>query len=143
MKILLMISLLFLFTSGCSFIKIKDNLTVEEKATLLKSTARTATYFALTEYYKDNTQGLKSRAQLIKSKLSVIGPNASIDKDALAAMLLEHIPTEYAIIIQNALDVLNLYIAIDVSSAMCEDSKKLIDAFVTGVIEGCDLVLQS
>ncbi len=143
MKILVfnLIALLFV---GCVT---NGQATIEQKEVLIKNTAKTAIFIAIKETSKkDNAQTIILKAQKIKTIiLNDIEPlvNNNVPSFNLIQILSDKLPTEYVLLMQNAVDLLNLYVHIPApSQSLDEESLRLVKAFLNGIKDGCDLTIQ-
>jgi hypothetical protein len=71
MKTIMALTILALVTNGCSFLVPNQNLTLGQKAELVRSSAQAASYFAAKSVYKDDVR----RLQKSKDIRSLIGNN--------------------------------------------------------------------
>jgi hypothetical protein len=146
MKILTILLSSLLLTS-CHLLPIKD-LTIDQKAVLVKSLSRTSTVLAinsLNEYVDKQI----SAAHAIKCGVSgyalpFLAEELLVRDFTLESLLLNSIDVEYATLLQSAIDLFYIYYnPPDVDQFLDEDSRKLLVAFFEGVVEGCDLTLKA
>jgi hypothetical protein len=132
--------------SGCSLVGISEGpMTIEHKSALVKSAARTGTYLALTEVYENDRAKMLQKASLIKDHISKFSIASPVTMDKIYDTLLAHVPAQYALLMQNAIDIFTAYFTVDLEGnpLLTEDNIALIYAFCEGVVEGCELVTRS
>lgn len=146
MKKMMLIFSIFAFVSGCSFFEeMNKSLTIEQKSLLIRNASRTATYLTLKEIYKDDHEKMLIKAAMIRDHLEIeIPPPITLEKIKMA--LVAHIPGDYKLLMQSALDVFDLYFVVPEDAVLNPDNLPpggiiLIDAFVRGIVEGADLVI--
>lgn len=146
MRILISLLIPFLFV-GCNFFNKTSELTIEQKEVIVKSATRTATVIALRESYKNKPEKQNEVANLlvdtiVNDVVPVIGGQSMVVLD-FTNLLKDKLSPEYVLAIQTALDVLTVYYPISTDQLFDEHSKRLLVAFLNGVVEGARLVVNT
>lgn len=131
--------------TGCSALGIvpKTDMTIEQQITVIGSTARTATFVALTET-SDNDTELSEKATELKASIETdILPllyDGSVTFNEVTIGLLEQkIDRRYMVYLSQAFVLLELYYEVpDVGDIMTSDDISLWVAFLEGILQGAD-----
>lgn len=131
--------------SGCSFFQSVDELTIEEKASLLQAVSQTALSIAITEIYKKPEDRIEKATQLKTEIDKIVGgfsdPNITFDQAAEKA-LFDKIPPEYALYVANAINLFRAYYKTpNVGEVLGADNLLLVTSFLKGVSDGCQMVI--
>lgn len=144
MKVLLsLFCYLFLF-SGCNIIQSISN---EDKANIIRIVAKNGTYLSLmTIYDNDEINKRLFIAELLKRDISnnviAILDNESIELSKKTLdNLMERIPGKIAPYLKTAIELLSIK-RIDISDEIGTTPTQLVKGFFTGIIEGCDMVIE-
>ena len=134
---------LILLGSGCNIFQKID---VGRQTVMMKSAARTGTYFGLLEGVEEIEERHKIasllRDDISENILSLLnGDNVKISSEN-RELLLSKIPMELRLYLDDALEILNMYLKeADISGQMDDNAVRLIRAFFIGVVEGCDAIM--
>lgn len=142
---LALICFMALGLTGCSVLGInpRPNLTPEQQASAIKSTARTGTFIALTELSDDDAE-LAEKALEIKTPIEEdvlpLLHNGSVTFDSVTIGLLEEkIDRRYVVYLQQAITLLELYYEVpDVGEIMPPEDVALWIALFEGIVQGAD-----
>ena len=146
-KTVLAISIALLL-SGCGVFQFNKDVSVDQKAGLLQSSTRTATYFGLSKGIKDKAEQV-AMANVVRGHardilVSINNPESAGQVNIMAEVekivLKLDIKTDEKILILQAKDLLFVYF-IKLPTVVLEgDNLKYALSFLEGVVDGCDLV---
>lgn len=140
---LISLCIISIILSSCVSVKVPtDNTTIDQKVVLVKSAARTGTYFAIKEVYKDPAERI-AKATFIKEYIIIFTSTEPITIQTIGDIITQHFSGDCELLIKDAVDILNNYISIDTSQVLTGDNKLLIKAFLNGVTEGCDMIIKN
>ncbi|MCK5610065.1 hypothetical protein KAR91_49790 [Candidatus Pacearchaeota archaeon] len=130
-------------TTGCGMLGTipKIEMTIDQQITIIKSTARTAVYAALTET-TDNDVELAEKANKLKAPIEAdVLPllyDGTVTFDTVTIQLLERkIDRRYMFYLSPAMIILQLYYEVpDVGEIMTPDDVALWVAFFEGIVQG-------
>lgn len=136
---------LCLFSVGCGFLQPNPNVTIEQKVDVVRSLSKTGTFIALNEAYKKDQVKMRQHATEVKDAmnkvLSGIDSFGSQDFDKVILGLI-NIDEQYKLLIESAFTTFKLYFTVaNPTDVLTPDQKQLAVGLVSGVIDGCDLVL--
>jgi hypothetical protein len=135
------LTILALVTNGCSFLVPNQNLTLGQKAELVRSSAQAASYFAAKSVYKDDVRRLqksKDIRSLIGNNIEPVLANDNLALDAASEQaLFSVLPPEYSLLISTAMTVLRTYYTTPtVKQTLTLEQLTLLRAFVDGLDNG-------
>jgi len=140
---------LLLSSVGCGILQPREDVPLEQKAVFIKNAAKSAVYFSLAEIYKHDASKMIEKATWMKAQLNDVvwpvlrNPNVTID-EGTEKLLFAKIPTEWALLMQNAFDVFRLYYRTPATGELLDPEQlTLLVAFFNGVDEGCVLVIST
>jgi len=139
----LLLCLILLLGSGCSFLQKMD---VGQKVVFMKSAARMGTFVGLERGIRDEEKRIEVatllKEDIAKNVLALLdGENVRISSEN-RELLLAKIPIELRLYLEDALEILSAYSKeADIKGMLDDNAVRLLRAFFTGVIEGCDLIL--
>lgn len=143
--ILLSISILF---SGCAIFQPNPDITIEQKEEVVYNAAKSATFFAIREYYDDDVDKQNERAQWFIDQMDEnIWPilndvNSTLDSTT-EKLLMEKIPVEWRPLMHTAFAVFRMYYRTpNVGEILSGDNYRLLVALFTGINDGCEMVLE-
>lgn len=153
MRILLFsIVCLFALTS-CSLIQMNEEVTIEQKETIVRNAAKTTVFFAIRQYHKDDVEAQKELAEdilLITEELMPVlaDRDLRLDQAAVNTLLNKIIRTEeeveWVLLLQNALDIFHLYFRTPHAGEIVSgDNWRILFAFVEGCQAGAQLTLST
>ncbi len=134
--------------TGCSMLGIreKSELTIDQKVNIIKSTATSATFLALTENSDDNEELVEKANDLkapIENDVLPLLQDGSVTFDSITIGLLEEkIDRRYMLYLQQTIALLQLYYEVpDVGDFMSPEDISLWIALFEGIVKGANQAL--
>jgi hypothetical protein len=121
-----------------------QQLPLDKQAQLITSVTRTTTYFALKQSIQSNAKRVEVAQKIVNVIIKIQGdPSVSVSNPAIIELLSRYFPSDYVILFQNALDILQLYYdpKIDIGQTIGEDNLVRLNAFLDGVLKGAQMVV--
>ncbi|MHA2343975.1 MAG: hypothetical protein ACXADW_19100 [Candidatus Hodarchaeales archaeon] len=149
MKTIILVNIFsLLLLSGCSFLNVRNDLTLEEKASKIKNVTREITALAIREMGKDNNDrqiGLSTELiEITNEILFHVFENAEVPLDrTVVNNILSLVPNEYSGLFVIAYETLNLYYSFPATAdVLPPEEAQLLKAFVEGLRAGGVLILE-
>lgn len=140
------LTLCALLLQGC-VIDFDADLTMGQKEVALHDAAQSAVVIALTRVYENDITETLEQAEHIKglvdSDVLGLGENPTAAADTVM-QLLSSMPPEYAVHMKTAMRMLSMYVETPgVSEVVDENNYRLVVAFLRGISDGCQLLIES
>lgn len=135
------------FLVSCSFIKPREDVTVEDEARLIHTTAQAAISLAINEVYDDPAEKVEKatelKGEIDKNVLQgiLLSPDATVDSVTIQ-LLMKKVPPQYGIYLQNVVALFQTYFETpDVGESLGDDNWRRLTALFQGLSDGCQLVI--
>lgn len=129
---------------GCQFVQQVEQVPLDKQCQLITSITRTTTYFALKEVAKDPDDRIKIATNIVEIIKCMRGDaTVNISKEYIFNFLNQYFSSDYALFLQNAIDILDTYynVNIDVSGIIGDDNKLRLEAFLIGIQLGAEITI--
>lgn len=133
---------------GCSFIKPRGDLSLDDQKRLIHDTAQTAISIGINEIYKDDDAKKVERASELKQSVDenilngiLLTSDTTVDQVTIQ-LLMKKIPPQYALYLQSALTLFQVYFETpEVGEILSDRNRQLFVSLFQGVSDGCQLVI--
>lgn len=135
------------FLVSCSFIKPREDMTIEDEARLIHDAAQAGISIAINEIYDEPVEKVEKATEL-KQEIDknvlqgiLLSPDATVDQVTIQ-LLMKKIPPQYAIYMQTVLTLFNTYFETPASGEVLgDDNWRRITAVFQGISDGCQVVI--
>lgn len=138
---------------SCGLIGVRDDISVEQKAKLVRNGAKSGVFFAIREIYKEDKLTQSATAQWIIDEVTdtvmpvLQDPATTLDDVTIQLLLAKVIRAEdreeWQLLIQNAVDLFNMYFVMpSTGDIIGSDGMSILLGFFEGAREGAKLVVE-
>jgi hypothetical protein len=135
--------------AGCGFIQPRNGeLTIDDKANMLRAAAQSAISIAIVNIYDDQPNRQIAKARALKKEIDdnilngiLLDPSGTVD-ETTEKLLLAKIPPQYGVYLQNVIILFRMYYETpEVGDILDEDNWKMLTALFQGLSNGCQIVI--
>jgi hypothetical protein len=139
-------------STGCFLLQPREDIPIEQQQRFVRNAAKSAVFFAIREIHKNDLEAQTHLASWLDNEIEqnirpiLLDPDLTLDQATLDLLMIKLLKADdgaqWAIFIQNALDVFNMYFRTpNVGEIISGDNWLLLVALFDGVQDGCRLVL--